>query len=192
MEFLADHWMPIVLSAVIVFFASFLTHMVLPLHKSEFKKLPDEDATMAGLAGVAPDLYMFPFMSGPEDMKSHDYLAKVQKGPNGMVILWPKPVNMGQNLGLTFLFYLLVGVFCGVYWVALHCRGCAVPGAVPPLWGGGVLCARPWLDVVLHLVSLWPFLAEFRGQRGVCAVNRGYVRLALEVVRDRFRIGDQC
>lgn len=118
MLFLADHWVPIVVSAVIVFIASFLTHMVLPLHKSEFKKLPDEDATMAGLAGVSPDLYMFPFMSGPEDMKSPDYLAKVQKGPNGMVILWPKPVNMGQNLGLTFLFYLVVGVF--VAYVGFH------------------------------------------------------------------------
>ena len=45
-------WMPILLSAMIVFVASSILHMVLPFHKSDYRKLPDEgkvtDATGGG------------------------------------------------------------------------------------------------------------------------------------------------
>ncbi len=36
-------WLPILLSAGVVFFASFIMHMVLSYHKSDYRKLPDED-----------------------------------------------------------------------------------------------------------------------------------------------------
>jgi hypothetical protein len=36
-------WLPIVLSAVIIFFASFVMHMVLTYHRSNYHQLPDED-----------------------------------------------------------------------------------------------------------------------------------------------------
>ena len=36
-------WLPILLSAVIVFFASLIMHMVLTYHRSDYRKLPDED-----------------------------------------------------------------------------------------------------------------------------------------------------
>jgi hypothetical protein len=36
-------WLPIMVSAVIVFFASFIIHMVLTYHKSDYRKLSDED-----------------------------------------------------------------------------------------------------------------------------------------------------
>ena len=36
-------WFPILFSAVIVFFASFIMHMVLAYHKSDYRRLPDED-----------------------------------------------------------------------------------------------------------------------------------------------------
>jgi fatty acid desaturase len=36
-------WLPILLSTVIVFFASFIMHTVLAYHKSDYRKLPDED-----------------------------------------------------------------------------------------------------------------------------------------------------
>src|SRR6266508_4292959 len=39
-------WLPILLSAVIVFVASSVIHMVLPYHRGDFKKLPDEDSVM--------------------------------------------------------------------------------------------------------------------------------------------------
>ena len=46
---LASLSLPILLSAVIVFFASSIIHMVLPYHRSDYKKLPDEDNVRAAL-----------------------------------------------------------------------------------------------------------------------------------------------
>lgn len=41
MEFLSELWMPIVVSAVFVFIASFLIHVVLPIHKGEWVKVAE-------------------------------------------------------------------------------------------------------------------------------------------------------
>ena len=44
---LASLWLPIVVSAVIVFLASWVVHMFLPHHRSDFAKLPpQEDAVL--------------------------------------------------------------------------------------------------------------------------------------------------
>ena len=42
-------WLPIVLSAVIVFVASSIMHMLLPYHRSDYKGLPDEDKILPTL-----------------------------------------------------------------------------------------------------------------------------------------------
>lgn len=110
MEFLSALWMPILVSAVFVWIASFLCHMVLPLHKGEWQGLPNEEAVSGNLQSVKPGLYMFPFGTMAQ-MKDPDFMAKVQKGPNGLVIVWDSPVNMGKNLILTLAFYILVGIF---------------------------------------------------------------------------------
>ena len=44
---IASLWLPIVLSAVIVFIASAAVWMLLPHHKGEWKGLPDEEAARA-------------------------------------------------------------------------------------------------------------------------------------------------
>src|SRR5688572_24390371 len=103
--------MPILVSAAFVWIASALMHMVFPHHKSEWKGLPDEAKFNDALAGVPAGQYMFPWCGGMDHMKDPDYLAKVAKGPNGTLTIWAAPVNMGKNLLLTLLFYVLVGVF---------------------------------------------------------------------------------
>ena len=58
-------WLPTLLSAVIVFFASFIMHMVLAYHKSDYRKLPDEDRVTDALrsAGVRRGpAYFFPYV----------------------------------------------------------------------------------------------------------------------------------
>jgi hypothetical protein len=109
MDFLSQFWMPIVVSAVFVWIASFLMHMVLPHHKGEYKGVPDEAKFNAGMQGVPPGHYMFPWGT-MADMKSAEYQEKLNRGPVGMLSVWPGQFNMGQNLVLTLLFYLVVGV----------------------------------------------------------------------------------
>ena len=50
-------WLAVLLSTVIVFFASFIVHTVLSYHKSDYRKLPDEDRIIDALrnAGVTRD-----------------------------------------------------------------------------------------------------------------------------------------
>ena len=114
MVYLPQLWLPILLSAVIVFVASSIIHMALPLHKNDYRKLPDEEKVMDALraAGVTPGpAYHFPHCTHKE-MKSPEMQEKFKKGPVGFLTLLPSgPVNMGKFLGLWFLFCLIVAVF---------------------------------------------------------------------------------
>jgi hypothetical protein len=110
MDFLSQLWVPILVSAVAVWFVSFLMHMVIPIHKGDFKGLPDEDKVLDAIRGVPAGDYMFPYCK-PEQMKDPDMKAKMERGPIGILTVWPGQVNMGQNLIVTLLFYVLVGVF---------------------------------------------------------------------------------
>ncbi len=109
---LTDLWMPIVFSAVIVFVASAIAWMVLPHHKPDFKRLPKEDAFLAALraGNVAPGQYMFPYCE-PSDMKDPQKKKRYETGPLGVLLVWGGCPNMGRNMGLSFIFYLVVGVF---------------------------------------------------------------------------------
>ena len=46
--------LPVVLSAVFVFLASFLVHMVLRYHSSDYTQLPNEDAVRAAIRAGNP------------------------------------------------------------------------------------------------------------------------------------------
>src|SRR4030088_1422964 len=84
-------WLPILLSAVIVFVASSILHMVLPFHKSDYRKLPEEDKVMDALraVGVTPGrTYHFPFCTHKE-MKSPEAVEKVKRGPIGLLTVTP-------------------------------------------------------------------------------------------------------
>ena len=106
-------WLPIVLSAVVVFVASSIMHMLLPYHKSDYRQLPDEDKLLAVLrgAGLKPGLYHFPYCSH-KDMKSPAVMEKFKQGPVGMLTLFPSgPPAMPKFLGMWFAYCLVIGFF---------------------------------------------------------------------------------
>ncbi len=76
-------WLPILLSAVIVFVASSIIHMALPIHKSDYRKLPEEDRVLDAIrsAGVTPGrAYHFPYTTHKE-MKSPEAVERFKRGP---------------------------------------------------------------------------------------------------------------
>ena len=106
-------WLPIVLSAVIVFVASSVMHMLLTYHRSDYKQLPDEDKLLAALRGakLTPGQYVFPYCQ-PKDMKSAAALEKYKQGPVGRMSIIPSgPPAMPKFLVLWFLYLLVVGFF---------------------------------------------------------------------------------
>ncbi len=107
-------WLPIVLSAVIVFVASSIIHMVLPFHKGDYKKLPNEEGVMDALRAfkLGAGDYVFPCVGSPKEMKEPAFLEKRTRGPVGMMtIIESGPVSMGPSLAQWFLYCLVVGVF---------------------------------------------------------------------------------
>ncbi len=106
-------WLPILLSAVIVFVASSVIHMVLKYHQSDYRQLPEEAKLLGALrpAGLTPGLYHFPHCSHKE-MNSPAMQEKFKQGPVGMLTVFPSsPIAMPKFLGMWFAYCLLIGFF---------------------------------------------------------------------------------
>ena len=105
-------WAPILLAAVLVFLASSILHMVLPYHRSDFRKVPSEDELMEALRrfSVPPGNYMFPHAGSPAAMKDPAFVAKKERGPIGILTIMQNP-SFGVSLAQWFVYSVVVGVF---------------------------------------------------------------------------------
>ena len=118
-------WAPILLSAVLVFLASSILHMVLPYHRSDFRRVESEDALMESLRklGVGPGNYMMPHAASPSAMKDPAFLEKKKRGPVAVLTVMREP-SMGASLAQWFVYCVVVSV------VAAYIAGRALgPGA---------------------------------------------------------------
>lgn len=117
---LTSLWLPILLSAVALFFIGFITWMVVPIHKADWNKLPEEDAFGQAVRdqNIPTGNYMFPHCADAEQMKSEAFLTKQKQGPVGVIQIWNESGSMGKNLAVQFL-YLLVTSFCLAYLATL-------------------------------------------------------------------------
>ncbi len=141
-------WLPIVLSAVLVFVCSTLIHMVLKYHASDYKILPNEDAFRAAFRGTSapPGQYIIPHISDMKQMGSPEHLAKLAEGPVAVLNLRPNGVvGMGKSLGQWFVFSLVVSTL-------VACVACTV------------LPVGTTYMMVFHTVALVAFLAYAAGQ----------------------------
>src|SRR6266478_6970749 len=105
-------YLPILLSAVIVFVASSIMYMLLPYHRSDYHQLPDEEKLLGVLraAGLKPGMYHFPFFTHKE-MKSPAAIEKFKQGPVGMLTVLPSgPPAMPKFLGMWFAYSLIISV----------------------------------------------------------------------------------
>ena len=145
---------PIVLSAVIVFVASSIIHMVLPWHKSDYPKVPNEDRVREALRPLAipPGDYMIPRASSMQDMKSSEFMAKMNEGPVMVVTVMPNgPWAMGKNLGQWFVYSIVVGLF------AAYVAGTALPPGAPYLRVFQLVGVTAFMGYALALwqLSIW-------------------------------------
>lgn len=105
---------PILVAAVVVFIASSIIHMLLPIHKGDLRKLSNEGEVMEALRkfDLPPGDYALPCAGSMHDMKSPEFLDKMNKGPVAfMTISRPGPPSMGAALAMWFVYSLIVGVF---------------------------------------------------------------------------------
>jgi hypothetical protein len=167
MLFLTALWLPILLSAVFVFIASSVMHMVLSYHKSDAGPIPDEDKFLASLrgAGLRRGIYVFPYCN-PEDMKSPAMVEKYKQGPIGILTVFPPgPPVLPKFLALWFGYCLIIGVL--VAYLTAHSVAHAAPylivfrvaGTAAFLAYGlanlsnGIWKGQPWSIVIKELID---------------------------------------
>ena len=117
-------WLPILVSSVIVFILSSLIHTVLPWHKGDYPKLPDEERARSALRPLAipPGDYMIPRPSSMQDMKSAEFAEKMTQGPVVIMTVAPNGVmSMTKNMVNWFLYTLVVGI------IVAYAAGLALP-----------------------------------------------------------------
>lgn len=152
-------WIPIFLSAVIVFVVSSIIHMLLPYHRTDFGKVPAEDEVMDALrkVGIPPGDYLIPCARSAKEMKAPEFIAKRKRGPVAfLTVTAGGPPSMGKSLALWFLYCIVVAVFAAYiagralapgapYMAVFRFAGCtAFVGYSLALWQNSIWFKRAW------------------------------------------------
>jgi len=148
---LVSLWIPILLSAVAVFVASSIIHMVLGYHRNDFRGFSNEEGVMDALRkfDIPPGDYCFPRPQGPKDLRSPAFVEKMNRGPIGlMTIRTSGSPAMGRSLALWFIYCVVVSFFAA--YVACHALR-AGAGMRPVMRFTGVTA------FACYAVGLWQF-----------------------------------
>jgi hypothetical protein len=152
MTALSALWLPIVLSTVLVFVASSIIHMLLPWHKSDYPKMPNEEKAMDALRPLAipPGDYMMPRCETSQEMHSPEFVEKLKRGPVMVMTVLPNaPFPMARNLVLWFIYCAVVSIFAG------YIAGRALPAGSPYLHVFQLVGASAFAGYVLALWQMW-------------------------------------
>lgn len=117
-------WLPILLTAIGVFFASSLIHMVFKWHNSEYRALPNEDEVRNALGSVKlnPGLYSTPHCTDMKEIQTDAMQQKFRDGPVALItIRAPGAPTMGKYLLQWFILNLVIAALAGV--LALQAYG---------------------------------------------------------------------
>jgi hypothetical protein len=152
-------WLPILLSAVIVFVASSIIHMLLPVHRSDYRRLPAEDEVMAALRrfNIPPGDYLVPCAGSMKEVGTPAFVEKMTRGPVAIMTVRPSgPPTMAKELVMWFAYCLVVGLFAayitgralgpGVHYLSVfRFAGCtAFIGYSLALWQSTIWFGRNW------------------------------------------------
>jgi hypothetical protein len=158
-------WLPILVSAVLVFIASSIIHMVLGYHRADYKKVPAEDQYMDAVRGfnLAPGDYMVPCAGSSKEMNAPAFQEKWKRGPVMVMTVLPAGQNfMGAQLAQWFVFIVVVSIF------AAYVAGRAVGPAAPYL---DVFRFSGVTAFVGYSLAHWPQTIWYRRSLGTTVRN---------------------
>jgi hypothetical protein len=127
-------WLPVLLSAVAVFLASSLVHMVLPYHRTDVRRIPAEDDVLGAIrrGGARPGEYALPYATMKE-MNSPEFVEKRSAGPVAIVTVLPGgPPTLSKALTGWFVYSLVVSIFAGYIASRAVGAGAGIPVAAQP------------------------------------------------------------
>ena len=114
-------WLPVIVSAVAVWIASSIVHMVLRYHRADYRQLSDEESVAAAVrkVGPGPGLYVMPYCADMSQMKDPVFRKKYDEGPVALLtVMRNGPPTLGKHLLQWFLLCFLVSFV--VAYVARH------------------------------------------------------------------------
>ncbi len=117
-------WLPIIAAAAGVWVASALAWMLVGHHGKDWDRLPNEDAALEALRGLSipPGVYSFPHVKSHKEGQTPEAKEKWSRGPMGLLRVW-RPINMGRNMALTLVFFVVVSGLVGYVGSACLPRG---------------------------------------------------------------------
>ena len=107
-------WLPLLVSAVVVYLLSSVMHMVLRHHRTDFSKLPSEATALEGFrkANVPPGDYFFPCPDNYADLNTPEMQEKFKQGPVGYATVLPSgPWTMGTSLAQWAVYCVAISAF---------------------------------------------------------------------------------
>ena len=107
-------WLAILASSILVFIASSLIHMASPWHKGDFPRYSREPDVLDALRPLAlpPGDYFMPRATGMAEMKSPEFIERLQRGPIVLMTVFPNgPMQMGPTLAKWFVYLVVVSLF---------------------------------------------------------------------------------
>jgi len=149
-------WLPVLVSAALVWIASAIVWMVLPHHKKDFSKLPGEDGVSDALRKLSlkPGQYLLPFMVDPKALKDPAFVKRLEQGPIAMFRVRPNGVpTMGKNLALYFIYCFLVSFVTG--YVARHTLTFGAPGFTVFRLTGTIAVASYTMALFPESIWMW-------------------------------------
>ncbi len=111
-------WLPIVVSAVVVFIASAAIWMAFKWHNSDFRKANNEEGVRSALSGSKPGVLVLPYCADPGELKNPEVQKKFIDGPQAYITVVANglPV-MGGKLMRAFIYNIGVGMLCAYFLV---------------------------------------------------------------------------
>jgi len=161
-------WLPIVVSAVVAFLASWLLHMVVGHHRHDLRRLPLEETVLDALraAQIAPGDYMAPHAASPAQLRDPEFIERRRRGPVVLLTLSAGgALRMGKPLAQWFVYLLIVALlsayvasrtlaagapYLSVFRVVgtVAFMGFAMGQPHQPIWW-----QRPWSSTVKYMID---------------------------------------
>lgn len=152
MTALSALWLPILLSAVVVFVVSSIIHMGPFWHRTDYPRIPNEEKVMDALRplGIPPGDYMVPRPSSSEAMRSPEFMDRIRRGPVLILtVLPPGPISTGRSLVLWFLNAVVVGLLAA----------CVAARTLPPgaeyMRVFGLVATTAFIGYAVALWQMW-------------------------------------
>ena len=161
-------WLPILVSAVLVFAASSVIHMALPWHRSDYGRVTPEETLMNAVRplAIAPGDYMVPRPANMKEMSTAEFAAKMKAGPVLIMTVLPNGMmSMRKNLSSWFVYALVVGYFAAYVATAALPAGTAYPrvfqivgttafvGYSLALWQMSIWYGRSWTTTIKSTID---------------------------------------